>query len=73
MSNSWLLTNLLAAFLLPPLNLLLIGATGYWLLGAEAQPGESLDRHRPWRFVAAVHATDFRHIAGQPETRPGRA
>ncbi|MBP8901298.1 MAG: YdcF family protein [Thiobacillaceae bacterium] len=42
MSNSWLLTNLLAAFLLPPLNLLLIGATGYWLLGRKRNLGKAL-------------------------------
>lgn len=31
MNMTWLITNLLAAFLLPPLNLILIGALGLWL------------------------------------------
>jgi uncharacterized SAM-binding protein YcdF (DUF218 family) len=32
MSISWLLTNFLAAFVLPPLNLLLLGVAGLWML-----------------------------------------
>lgn len=31
MSISWLITNLLAAFLLPPLSLVMLGGAGWWL------------------------------------------
>lgn len=31
MSISWLITNLLAAFLLPPLSLVILGGAGWWL------------------------------------------
>lgn len=42
MMNSWLLTNIFAAFLLPPLNLLLVGVAGLWLLRRGRKPGRSL-------------------------------
>jgi uncharacterized SAM-binding protein YcdF (DUF218 family) len=42
MTNSWLLTNFFAAFLLPPLNLLLIGVAGFWLLRRRRKLGRSL-------------------------------
>lgn len=42
MSISWLLTNFLAAFLLPPLGLLLPGIAGLWLLPRRRRLGKSL-------------------------------
>jgi uncharacterized SAM-binding protein YcdF (DUF218 family) len=42
MSLSWLLTNCLAAFLLPPLNLLLLGVAGLWLLRRRRKLGRRL-------------------------------
>lgn len=42
MSLSWLLTNFVAAFLLPPLNLLLLGAAGFWLLKRRRRLGRAL-------------------------------
>jgi uncharacterized SAM-binding protein YcdF (DUF218 family) len=42
MTNSWLLTNIIAAFLLPPLNLLLVGVAGFWLLRRRRKLGRSL-------------------------------
>lgn len=42
MMNSWFLTNFFAAFLLPPLNLLLIGAAGFWLLKRRRKLGRAL-------------------------------
>lgn len=42
MSLSWLLTNLVAAFLLPPLNLLVLGGLGLWLLGRRRALGKTL-------------------------------
>ncbi len=42
MSNSWLFINFLAAFLLPPLNLLLVGLAGFWLLGRGRKLGRTL-------------------------------
>ena len=37
MNTGWLLTNFIAAILLPPLNLILIGLLGLWLLRASAR------------------------------------
>lgn len=37
MNTGWLLTNLIAAFLLPPLNLILVGLLGLWFLRATAK------------------------------------
>jgi uncharacterized SAM-binding protein YcdF (DUF218 family) len=42
MSLSWLLTNLVAAFLLPPLSLLLLGFAGLWLLRRHPRSGTLL-------------------------------
>ncbi|MBI5331404.1 MAG: YdcF family protein [Betaproteobacteria bacterium] len=43
MSWSWLLTNTIAAFLLPPLNLLIIGGIGFYLLlRKRPRPGKTL-------------------------------
>lgn len=42
MMNSWFLTNFFAAFLLPPLNLLLIGVAGFWLLRRRRKLGRIL-------------------------------
>jgi len=38
----WLLTNFIAAFLLPPLSLLLLGGTGLWLLKRRPRLGKAL-------------------------------
>lgn len=38
----WLLTNLVAAFLLPPLGLLVLGALGLWLLKRRPKAGKTL-------------------------------
>ncbi len=37
MNTGWILTNLIAAILLPPLNLILVGLLGLWLLRASAK------------------------------------
>ncbi|MBM4190285.1 MAG: YdcF family protein [Betaproteobacteria bacterium] len=37
MNTGWFITNTLAAFLLPPLNLVLVGLLGVWLLRAAAR------------------------------------
>ena len=42
MSITWLLTNFLAAFLLPPLNLLLLGGFGLLLLKRRRVLGQTL-------------------------------
>jgi uncharacterized SAM-binding protein YcdF (DUF218 family) len=42
MSFSWLATNLIAAFLLPPLSLLLLGGAGLLLLGRKPLLGKGL-------------------------------
>ena len=42
MNTGWLLTNLIAAFLLPPLGLILIGLLGLWLLRATAKRRRAL-------------------------------
>lgn len=42
MSLSWFLTNFVAAFLLPPLNLLLAGVAGFWLLKRRRGLGRAL-------------------------------
>ncbi len=42
MSLSWLLTNFTAAFLLPPFNLLIVGAAGWLLLKRRPKLGKSL-------------------------------
>lgn len=42
MSLSWLVTNFVAAFLLPPLNLLLLGGLGLWLLKRRRTLGKAL-------------------------------
>ena len=42
MSSSWLATNFLAAFLLPPLNLLLLGGLGLLLLKRRRALGKAL-------------------------------
>ena len=42
MSLSWLATNFVAAFLLPPLNLLLVGGLGLWLLKRRRPLGQAL-------------------------------
>lgn len=42
MASSWFLTNLLAAFLLPPFNLLLLGLLGWLLLGHRNKLGKML-------------------------------
>jgi len=42
MTLNWLFTNLLAAILLPPLNLLLLGGTGALLLGRWPRLGKGL-------------------------------
>ncbi len=39
---NWMLSNLIAAFLLPPLNLLLVGAAGLWQLGRRPRLGRYL-------------------------------
>lgn len=42
MSLAWLLTNFIAAFLLPPLNLLLLGGLGAFLLARRPRVGKAL-------------------------------
>lgn len=42
MSTSWLLTNFIAEFLLPPLGPLLLGVGGLWLLKRHARAGRAL-------------------------------
>ena len=42
MSTSWLLTNLIAEFLLPPLGLLVLGVCGLFLLRRHARTGRAL-------------------------------
>lgn len=42
MSISWLITNLLAAFLLPPLSLVMLGGAGWWLSGRFRWAGRAL-------------------------------
>lgn len=42
MNTAWLITNLLAAFLLPPLNLLLVGLLGFALLRRRRALGRAL-------------------------------
>lgn len=42
MSASWLLTNFLAAFLLPPLNLLVLGTVGYLIQNKRRSLGRTL-------------------------------
>lgn len=42
MSPAWLATNFIAAFLLPPLNLLLLGGLGLWLLKRRRGLGKTL-------------------------------
>ena len=42
MTISWLLTNFLAAFALPPLNLLLLGSIGLWLPRRKWKLGRAL-------------------------------
>jgi uncharacterized SAM-binding protein YcdF (DUF218 family) len=42
MNWSWFITNLVAAFLLPPLNLLLLGAAGYRLIERRPRLGRAL-------------------------------
>ena len=42
MSPAWLATNFVAAFLLPPLNLLLLGGLGLWLLKRRRSLGKAL-------------------------------
>jgi uncharacterized SAM-binding protein YcdF (DUF218 family) len=42
MQWSWLFTNLVSAFLLPPLNLLLLGAFGHWRLQRHPRQGRIL-------------------------------
>lgn len=42
MSLSWLATNFIAAFLLPPMNLLLLGALGLFLLKRKPRVGRGL-------------------------------
>lgn len=42
MDTSWLLTNFIAAFLLPPLNLLLVGGLGLLLLARRPRLGKAL-------------------------------
>jgi uncharacterized SAM-binding protein YcdF (DUF218 family) len=42
MDLSWLITNFVAAFLLPPLNLLLLGAAGFLLLKRRPRLGKGL-------------------------------
>ncbi len=42
MNTGWLFTNLIAAFLLPPLNLILVGLLGLWFLHATAKRRRTL-------------------------------
>jgi len=42
MSWNWLITNFLAALLLPPLNMLVIGAIGFWQLKMRPRLGRGL-------------------------------
>ncbi len=42
MNATWLVTNLIAAFLLPPVNLLLVGLAGVWLLKRRRTLGKAL-------------------------------
>lgn len=62
MQTSWLITNFIAAFLLPPLSLLLPGALGVWLLGR---------RRRQWQgkaliifSLAAVYLLSTQYVSG---------
>lgn len=75
MDTAWLITNLIAALLLPPLNLLLLATLGFWLARRRPRLGRGLMLAAfaglwllatPWvgdRLLAAI-AAPYRPIVG---------
>ena len=62
-SMSWFITNLVSAFLLPPLNLLLVAGIGLWLWHKRPFIARAVARHLVRPAVAALHALHRRGIA----------
>ncbi len=67
---NWLITNLLAAPLLPPLNLILLGSVGLWLLGKRPRLGKFL----AWAALALLSLLSTpliaNHLLAEMETPP---
>jgi uncharacterized SAM-binding protein YcdF (DUF218 family) len=63
MDIGWLVTNLIAAFLLPPLNLLTLIAWGAWLLRSRRQ--QRLGRALIWLSVVGLWLLSTPYLAGR--------
>lgn len=79
---SWLITNLIAAFLLPPLNLLLVAITGLLFLRKRPRLGRALVAlslallwlcSTPFAAHSALRLLEDRYSVVDPQTQPADA
>ena len=76
MTFSWLITNFIAAFLLPPMNLLLLGGAGIFLLKRKPRLGKGLviaSLVGLWLLSTPIIAAKFLNsLVPKPATLSGR-